>query len=170
MLCSRCRHYAATRPDGLCSNCPHAPVPPGADPAAQQPGAVLPVAPPLGVAPMAPPVGGAGSLRSPVGLGKAAAILLGVVIAADLFAIGVDVNMYEVAGSIADGAFGASADRKADRADMLNGMAGSIQVTMMLATMVVFLVWFHRVRVNAEVFAADRHSKARGWAVWGWFE
>ncbi|MFI0902108.1 DUF4328 domain-containing protein [Streptomyces sioyaensis] len=29
-------------------------------------------------------------------------------------------------------------------------------------------VWFHRARVNAEVFAPEYHEKARGCAIWGW--
>ncbi len=32
-----------------------------------------------------------------------------------------------------------------------------------------FLCWFHRVRVNAEVFSPFGHAKKRGWAIGAWF-
>ncbi|MFF5918161.1 DUF4328 domain-containing protein [Streptomyces flavochromogenes] len=38
-----------------------------------------------------------------------------------------------------------------------------------LATVVVFIVWFHRLRTNAEVWAADLQSRKPGWAIGGWF-
>ncbi|MHA5052636.1 DUF4328 domain-containing protein [Streptomyces sp. SD15] len=40
---------------------------------------------------------------------------------------------------------------------------------MLVAAIVVYLIWFQRVRVNAEVFNPFGHSKKRGWAVGGWF-
>lgn len=38
-----------------------------------------------------------------------------------------------------------------------------------LATVVVFLVWFRRVRLNAGLFDASAQRMAPGWAVGGWF-
>ncbi|MET7906839.1 DUF4328 domain-containing protein [Streptomyces avermitilis] len=140
---------------------------PGA-PGFAQPGA-LPTAPPLGAAPLYAPVGQPSWLRSPVGLGKATAALLGVVIAADVFAVAADFTMYDVSGALADGELGAGTQHKADSADALYAAAGVAQVVALIATMIVFLVWFYRVRVNAEVFAPDRQSKSRGWAIGGWF-
>ncbi|MFJ6812301.1 MULTISPECIES: DUF4328 domain-containing protein [Streptomyces] len=207
MLCTRCRHRAASTPEGLCTNCangtttestvpatpdaaagapqPAAPASPKPDapgfaqsdgpgfappggPGSAPPGA-LPTAPPLGAAPLYAPGGQPSWLRSPVGLGRATAALLGVVIAADVFAVVADFNMYDVSGALADGEFGAGMQDKADRADALYAAAGVAQVAALIATMIVFLVWFYRVRVNAEVFAPDRQSKSRGWAIGGWF-
>lgn len=39
----------------------------------------------------------------------------------------------------------------------------------LLATATVFIVWFHRVRTNAGVFAPDLQSRGAGWAIGGWF-
>lgn len=144
MLCTRCRHYEA-RPDGvLCTQCDAAPKP-----------AVTPH--------------GTAWLSSPVGLGRAVAVLLGVVIATDLFAIWADLTLYDVVGDIVDGDVSRAVERKAERADRLNAVAGLVQTAVLLSTAVVFLVWFHRVRVNAEVFHPFGHRKKRGWAVGGWF-
>lgn len=38
-----------------------------------------------------------------------------------------------------------------------------------LPTLVMWLLWFWRVRINAEAFAPGRHRYRRGWALWGWF-
>ncbi|MFG2354705.1 DUF4328 domain-containing protein [Streptomyces sp. NPDC048521] len=108
-------------------------------------------------------------LRSPVGLGRAAAALLGLVVSADLFAVWADVVQMGVAGDLADGITGSDVIDRADRADSLYRAAGLAQVTALLATMAVYLCWLWRVRVNAEVFNPGGHSKARGWTIGGWF-
>ncbi|MFF7161887.1 DUF4328 domain-containing protein [Streptomyces sp. NPDC008086] len=146
MLCTRCRRLEAA-PDGvICAHCATA-------------GAPL----------MAPPHGQNAWLSSPVGLGRAVAVLLGLVIATDLFAVWADVLSYDVLGTLVDGEYSAAVQRRADRADSLYAAAGVAQTAALLSTAVVFLVWFHRVRVNAEVFDPFGHSKKRGWAVGGWF-
>ncbi|WP_407836029.1 DUF4328 domain-containing protein [Streptomyces sp. DSM 116496] len=53
--------------------------------------------------------------------------------------------------------------------DMLSALVGLVQSLTMLATIVVFIVWFHRVRCNAEVFRPDGFSQSAGWAIGGWF-
>ncbi|MEU1041773.1 DUF4328 domain-containing protein [Streptomyces sp. NPDC005907] len=178
MLCTHCRHFAATPGGSLCPNCAAAaaPVPAGSHPAAGG----LPVAPPLGAGggpPGAPAFGtapldsphGPAWLRSPVALGNATAALLGLVIATDLFALYADVTMRDVTGRLTDGVTGSGIERDADHADSLYLAAGVAQVAALLATAVVFLVWFRRARVNAEVFDPHGHRKGRGWAGWGWF-
>jgi hypothetical protein len=87
-----------------------------------------------------------------VGLGRAVAILLGLVALTDLVAVWADVTMLDVLGRMADGAYGSAVEADADRADQIYAMTGAAQSVTFLATVVVFLVWFHRVRVNAEVF------------------
>ncbi|MPY62658.1 DUF4328 domain-containing protein [Streptomyces spongiae] len=145
MLCTRCRHFDAA-PDGIiCDHCAAA-----------------------GVAPVAPPHGQGAWLRSPVGLGRAVAVLLGAVIAADLLAIWADLAMYDVVGDIVDGDSSAAVQDRAEKADSLFAAAGLVQTAALLSAAVVFLVWFHRVRVNAEVFDPFGHRKKRGWAVGGW--
>ncbi|MCW8377854.1 DUF4328 domain-containing protein [Streptomyces justiciae] len=104
-------------------------------------------------------------LQSPIGLGRAAVAGLGVVIATDLFALGAGFFLYDVIGDLAGGA---RLDGRADLADRLYSGAGIAQTVALLTTAVLFLCWFHRVRVNAEVFDPYGHDKKRGWAVWGW--
>ncbi|MFI0543707.1 DUF4328 domain-containing protein [Streptomyces sp. WSLK1-3] len=145
MLCTRCHHFEAA-PDGvLCSQC-------AAAPAFQAPPAGAPKA----------------WLRSPVGLGRATAVLLAVAAAVDAFALGVDFLQYDVSGDVAGGAYGDAVLDRADLADALTGVAASAQVAVLLACAVVFVSWLWRARVNAEVFAPDGHSKARGWVIAGW--
>ncbi|MFI9826667.1 DUF4328 domain-containing protein [Streptomyces sp. NPDC051913] len=104
-------------------------------------------------------------LRSPIGLGRAAVAGLGVVVATDLFAIGSGVFVYDVSGDLESGAL---LDGRAELADRLYSAAGVVQTVALLTTAVLFLCWFHRVRVNAEVFDPYGHDKKRGWAIWGW--
>ncbi|MGA4850820.1 DUF4328 domain-containing protein [Streptomyces sp. G5(2025)] len=108
-------------------------------------------------------------LRSPVGLGRAAAALLGVVIATDVYALWAGTEMQDVLNDLIIGRYGADIEREADNADTLYANAGTVQTVALFATCVVFLVWFHRARVNAEVFEPHGHRKKRGWTVWGWF-
>jgi hypothetical protein len=148
MLCARCQHYAAVPGGTLCGGCAAAPA--------------APAAPPFAGVPAVP-------LRSPVGLGRAAAAMLALVAAVDLFAIWADLVMYDVSGDLVNGAVGEDVTRRADHADLLNAVAGAAQVMALIASCVVFLCWFHRVRVNAEVFNPFGHSKKRGWAIGAWF-
>jgi hypothetical protein len=133
-----------------------------------QPVSPRPVPPQSGPSQSASPHGPA-LLRSPVGLGQATALLLGFVIVADLFGIWADITMYDVTGALASGEVGAAVQRRADHADSLYSAAGYVQSATLVATIVVYLIWFMRVRVNAEVFNPFGHSKSRGWTGWGWF-
>ncbi|MFF5934366.1 DUF4328 domain-containing protein [Streptomyces sp. NPDC012508] len=47
-------------------------------------------------------------------------------------------------------------------------VAYSMGFTLFVATGIVFIVWFHRLRRNAEVWAGDLQSRKPGWAVGGW--
>ncbi|MFE3034629.1 DUF4328 domain-containing protein [Streptomyces canus] len=145
MLCTRCHHVEAA-PDGvLCAQC--------AAPAGFQ-------APPAG----APKVW----LRSPVGLGRATAILLAVAAAVDVFALGADLYQYDVTGDLLGRGAGAGVRDRSDLADTLTGVAAAAQGLMLCVCAVVFVVWLWRVRRNAEVFAPDGHRKARAWVIAGW--
>ena len=144
-------------------------MPPSPQPA-EQGVAARPPLPPL---PPLPSPHGPAWLRSPVALGRATAALLGLVIAADLFAVWADYNVYDVtstaAFALAGGESLASLVRRADQADSLNAAAGYAQTAALVVAAVVFLVWFLRVRVNAEVFNPFGHTNSRAWAGWGWF-
>ncbi|MFF4401297.1 DUF4328 domain-containing protein [Streptomyces sp. NPDC001480] len=147
MICSRCHHFVAEPGGTLCARCAGTPEPP---------------APPLAGTPTA-------WLRSPVGLGRAAAAVLGLVIATDLFAIHADLLQLDVSGDLLDGAYGTSVARRADHADALYRASGVAQSIAFVTCVVVYLCWFHRVRVNAEVFHPGGHGKKRGWAIGAWF-
>ncbi|MGV9273413.1 DUF4328 domain-containing protein [Streptomyces griseosporeus] len=108
-------------------------------------------------------------LRSPAGLGRATVVLLGLVIATDLFACYADWLEMDVTGDLADGVTGTDVIDRADRADALYGIAGIAQGVALVATAVVYLCWLWRIRVNAEVFDASRHRMKRGWTIGAWF-
>ncbi|WP_086830959.1 DUF4328 domain-containing protein [Streptomyces sp. NRRL B-24572] len=48
-------------------------------------------------------------------------------------------------------------------------VAYSMSFTLFVATVVVFIIWFHRLRNNAEVWAGDLQGRKPGWAIGGWF-
>ncbi|WP_447050088.1 DUF4328 domain-containing protein [Streptomyces rosealbus] len=162
MLCSECQFHQATTSAGLCDICVS--VAANARPA---PGTGY--APGLGYASGGLPA----HLRSPVGLSRATTALLGVVVAADLYSLWAGTVVQGVMEELRSPrhAFGYGTDlmRDAERADTLYAVSGWLQAAALVATCVVFLCWFHRVRVNAEVFEPHQHSKARGWTVGGWF-
>ncbi|MFC9672864.1 MULTISPECIES: DUF4328 domain-containing protein [unclassified Streptomyces] len=108
-------------------------------------------------------------LKSPVGVSMAVVVLLGVTIAIDLFALWVGFEQRGLAADFAAGHFSAGSKADADRMDLLYGAASIAQICVLVATAVVFIVWFRRVRINAEVFLPEGHTHSRGWATWGWF-
>lgn len=55
------------------------------------------------------------------------------------------------------------------RAQELYDRAGAAQTAAFLATAVLFVIWFHRTRRNAEVFESGVQRMGPGWAVGGWF-
>ncbi len=161
MLCTRCRIRTAVTDDGLCTFCSGTRPPPPDGAMAPVPGAEsLPV----------PGGWGAGTWpRSPVGLSRAVIALLGCVIASDLFAIGAGLHLGSLWGELA-------ADESLNiytgpglRAQELYDRAGVAQTAAFLATAVLFVIWFHRTRRNAEVFEPGVQRMGPGWAVGGWF-
>ncbi|MFC8231204.1 DUF4328 domain-containing protein [Streptomyces sp. NPDC057287] len=115
----------------------------------------------------APPAVAGYRLRSPVGLARAVVVLLGAVVATDVSALVAGLNVRnEFAGLGESAPFDPAT---ADRAEILHGVAGGLQLLAVLATAVVFIIWFHRVRINAEVFDAGLQPMRPGWAIGGWF-
>ncbi|MFF0382675.1 DUF4328 domain-containing protein [Streptomyces sp. NPDC004286] len=120
MICASCHSTEAVTGETRCARC--APVTP-----------FVPAGPPL---------------RSPVGLGQATVVMLGLVGAGDAVAIWADLAKPSLlADSVLDIAQGA----------------------LLIATAVVYLCWLWRVRANAEVFDASSQSMGRGWVIGGWF-
>ncbi|MFF3418108.1 DUF4328 domain-containing protein [Streptomyces sp. NPDC002698] len=123
----------------------------------------LPPLPPL------PSPHGPASLRSPVALGRATAALLGLVIAADLGGLWADRAVYEATRVLVGGVSDVVVRQRIDHAASLDTLAVRAYGIALVAAVVVYLVWFRRVRVNAEVFSPYGHTMSRAWASWCWF-
>lgn len=109
----------------------------------------------------AAPTGRTG-VRSLRGLGVAVVLLLGLVIAADVFAVVAGARMYAFWGA-------EPVDFEVySEWERLYRWSDVATMSTFVACGVVFILWFRRARINAEVFAPDGHSLVRGWAVWGW--
>ncbi|MCX4729995.1 DUF4328 domain-containing protein [Streptomyces sp. NBC_01363] len=151
MLCSTCRLRPPVTADGRCLLC--------AGPA----GAAAPMPPaPAFLAPQQ-------YLRSPEGLAKAVVVLLAVVAVADVLAVAAGLNTRRVLAAGLANDFATYDEAVATFADDLYAAASSLQTLTNLATGVVFIIWFRRVRLNAEVFDPSLQSMRPGWAVGAWF-
>ncbi|KUN85884.1 hypothetical protein AQJ66_13125 [Streptomyces bungoensis] len=109
-------------------------------------------------------------LRSPHVLGRVAVAALGLVAVTDLLDLWAGTEVHRAAGDLAAGAgaLGGRLSPRAHRADLVHSVAGGFQSLALLGCGVVFVLWLYRVRVNAEVFDPDGHSKARAWVIAGW--
>ncbi|MFD7491922.1 DUF4328 domain-containing protein [Streptomyces sp. NPDC059832] len=151
MLCSTCRLRPPVTADGRCLLC--------AGPA----GAAAPMPPaPAFYSPQQ-------YLRSPEGLAKAVVVLLAVVAVADVLAVAAGLNTRRVLAAGPANDFATYDEAAATFADDLYAAASSLQTLTNLATGVVFIIWFRRVRLNAEVFDPSMQSMRPGWAVGAWF-
>ncbi|MCX5609584.1 MULTISPECIES: DUF4328 domain-containing protein [unclassified Streptomyces] len=107
-------------------------------------------------------------LRSPQGLATALTVLLSVAAAVNLFSAGSNLFAWSLMKDlIADP--DQVADDTLDLSDMLTAFAGSVQLLVLLGTGTVFIIWFHRARVNGEIFRPDAFTQGRGWAIGAWF-
>ncbi|MGX1505590.1 UNVERIFIED_CONTAM: heme/copper-type cytochrome/quinol oxidase subunit 2 [Streptomyces graminofaciens] len=190
MLCSGCRENTVAAGEDICARClpaadPSAPAAShpatvgasqqaASDPAASPPAAAdtrvrAPQAPPapglrpVVQAPVAP--GPLSVLRSPVGLGHAVSVLLLLVAVGEIAAAVAALNLRR----LMDLATVGYSEEDAELADRLLLITSVFQVALYVATVVVFIVWFHRVRSNADVFAPGTLERGRGWAIGGWF-
>ncbi len=105
-------------------------------------------------------LGGTFMLRNPNGLATAVTVLLGVDVA--LFSLGAGSEAWFLADPLA------AAEAYGSYEAAFNALSGAGLLSY-LATVVVFLVWFHRVRANANVWALDLQSRTPGWAIGAWF-
>lgn len=107
--------------------------------------------------------------RSPTGLARAVTALLCFVVLTDLAAMGALLNMRALMTRLEGKPFATFTEAEGERADLLVAMTSSLQIVAFVATVVVFIIWFHRVRRNAEVFAPDLLTRGPGWAIGSWF-
>ncbi|MCH0541802.1 DUF4328 domain-containing protein [Streptomyces sp. MUM 203J] len=151
MLCSRCATHATTDRSGHCAECAAAPT--GGPPTAW--------APPPPVRPV----------RSVVGLSYAVVSLLAAVAVIDVFAVYAALGVRAATGTMNVEAV-EDHDRYAqalDQAEWLLYLSSSLGMMGVLATGIVFIIWFHRTRTNAEVFAPGTLRRGPGWAIASWF-
>lgn len=97
---------------------------------------------------------------------------LALVVAADLCSLATGVRLHGLWGNVAGQGWDAlSPDSLSnfERVESRYNWLGVLEFSALVACAVPFIVWFYRVRRNAELLAPDAHSKARAWAVWGWF-
>lgn len=180
--CGRCR-AAAVGPDGRCAACgayqqPHPAAQPHPAPgpygypqpqpypyAAAMPG---PLGGPLGGLPVGGfPVGGVDLRR---GVRIALNVLLGVVALLLMLEIAAVGRQRSVISDILDkGQVTSSAEQAVKDADSFAAAMSSLSFLGMVVTAVLWVIWFRRVRLNAEVFAPGTHRFGSGWAVGSWF-
>ncbi|MFD6249292.1 DUF4328 domain-containing protein [Streptomyces roseolus] len=99
-------------------------------------------------------------LRNPNGLATAVSVLLGVNVV--LLVLGAGSEAWILADPLAAAESYATAEAGLNALAVASGLA-------YLATVVVFIVWFHRVAKNASVWAPDLQSRTPGWAIGAWF-
>ncbi|MFI8961263.1 DUF4328 domain-containing protein [Streptomyces sp. NPDC053493] len=95
-------------------------------------------------------------LRNPNGLSYAVVSLLGATAVVDVFAFLAALALR--ADPVPEGS-----------ADLIVALVSVVQLLLLVATVVVWIVWFHRTRQNAQVWAPDLHSRGPGWAIGAWF-
>ncbi|MFE6049313.1 DUF4328 domain-containing protein [Kitasatospora sp. NPDC056446] len=106
--------------------------------------------------------------QSPRGTAIAATALLAATGAATVFSLVSEFRLYTVAGDLVADAKSVDLSTLTD-ADQLHQNASTIHLVTLLASAVTFIIWFYRVRVNAETFDPHGHRHKRGWAIGGWF-
>ncbi|MFJ7269218.1 DUF4328 domain-containing protein [Streptomyces sp. NPDC099050] len=116
-----------------------------------------------------PPSQPARVLRSPQGIANAAMALLSVGAAVALLSAWGKFSKWQNMNEALATPPGTDPGSVLAAGDIINSLIGLLQSLIILATTVVFLVWFHRVRCNAEVFRPDGFSQSAGWAIGGWF-
>ncbi|MFI5980384.1 DUF4328 domain-containing protein [Streptomyces sp. NPDC051555] len=109
------------------------------------------------------------ALRSPAGLATALSVLLVLATVIALPQLLTDYRLYAALTAFIDDGPTPETMSEYAAADRFAGMAYSLVLLAKLPTGVLFLVWFHRVRVNAGVFAPEGFGRGKRWAVGCWF-
>lgn len=107
-------------------------------------------------------------LRSPQGSATALAVLLSVCAALALASSGIGLYAWTLMNDLIASPSNSVSESLGETDSFLIPL-GAGQLLTGLATAVVFLVWFHQVRCNGQVFRPDGFSQSTGWAVGGWF-
>ncbi|MET9373170.1 DUF4328 domain-containing protein [Streptomyces sp. NPDC002992] len=99
-------------------------------------------------------------LRNPLGLSYAVVALLAAIAVTDVFLFFSALHVWLLMAGRTDAA--GFTHLGIDVTSVAGGLVG-------LACQVVFIIWFFRVRRNAQVFAPDLHRGGPGWAIGAWF-
>lgn len=156
--CRGCQRQPAVTADGRCSYCAGAPQ-----------GGISYTPPPQ--APYSDPQvrRSPATFVSPQDLSTALTVLLSVCIAVWALALLAGGRMSSLATRLESRSGSWVTLEEAKSADSFYLTAGVLQLAAIFITGTVFLVWFHRTRVNAEFFNPAGHRKSRGWTIGGWF-
>ncbi|MET8630491.1 DUF4328 domain-containing protein [Kitasatospora sp. NPDC004669] len=95
-------------------------------------------------------------------------VLLGLNAVVAAVAVAVDVWRDVLLGRVVDG----SGDVGFDGFDAVDSVANAVNgvfILLALAAVVVFIVWFYRIRQNADLLVPNGHRLARGWSIGAWF-
>ncbi|MEX2984466.1 DUF4328 domain-containing protein [Streptomyces sp. C36] len=149
-------------PDGRCAACGAYQQPVAAPVTAAPAGYGYPPPPP---APMGLPVGGIDLRR---GVRVAVMVLLGVCVLAALLHVAATGQQRSAVEDVISGGVMAMDREKINDADDFASSMTILQMLSMLATGVLWVIWFRRMRLNAEVFAPGTHRFSSGWAVGAW--
>ncbi|MFJ8623648.1 DUF4328 domain-containing protein [Kitasatospora sp. NPDC093550] len=112
--------------------------------------------------------GWAAALRPANGLAAAVHVLLGLNAVLAAVVVADDVWADVLLGGLRDG----TGDVGPEDFDAVRSMARGVNgifLPLALATAVVFIVWFHRIRENADLLLPKGHRHGRGWTIGAWF-
>lgn len=111
--------------------------------------------------PMAMPMPMGQPPRAPLGLSNAAQILLAVQVFAGVLGIVSSALTINYIGSDQSGA---------NPGTLVGAFATILNFPVFIASIIVFVIWFHRVRSNVEILAPQQGRRySRGWAIGSWF-
>ncbi|MFF2146799.1 DUF4328 domain-containing protein [Kitasatospora sp. NPDC058190] len=112
--------------------------------------------------------GWAAALRPANGLAVAVYVLLGLNAVVAAAAVAVDIWSDLLLGRVVDGL----GDVDFDDFDAMDSVAHAVNgvfIPLAMATAVVFIVWFYRIRQNADLLVPNGHRLGRGWTIGAWF-
>ncbi|KUJ67058.1 hypothetical protein ACZ90_31370 [Streptomyces albus subsp. albus] len=101
------------------------------------------------------------------GLATALTVMFGLAIATMLLALVARGGQHSVLSDIVDGK--TTTQKDIDDADDFFAAAWVINGLVSLVIVILWPIWFRRLRLNAEVFAPGRHRFGSGWAAGSWF-
>ncbi|MER7759674.1 DUF4328 domain-containing protein [Streptomyces sp. NPDC097619] len=106
-------------------------------------------------------------LRSPNTLSYVATAFLGVVVLADVASLGSTLAVYQLTAP--DREWDPDAEQRLETVDHLQTVSFNFYALVFFCSVVAFLLWFRRVRLNAECFGQEGLERSRGWALGVWF-